>query len=118
MKEAVIQDWVAALRSGRYKQCFGYLHSDSGYDALGVLCDLYDPDSWIVNTTNAKGETIYECRAAENDGSTFTLPFVVERWSGVDEHMQHKMIELSDKHRMPFTALANIIESMFNNEKD
>ncbi len=32
--------WVAALRSGEYKQTHGTLHNDGGFCCLGVLCDI------------------------------------------------------------------------------
>ena len=39
--------WVAALRSGRYKQGDGLLRSrNDEYCCLGVLCDVYDPSRW------------------------------------------------------------------------
>lgn len=33
--------WVAALRSGEYKQGHEHLRVDDSYCCLGVLCDLY-----------------------------------------------------------------------------
>lgn len=32
--------WIAALRSGDYRQVQGYLHNEGGFCCLGVLCDL------------------------------------------------------------------------------
>lgn len=34
--------WVAALRSGEYKQTAGALHDQHGYCCLGVLCEVAD----------------------------------------------------------------------------
>jgi hypothetical protein len=34
--------WVAALRSGEYKQIKGNLKTSSGYCCLGVLCEIDD----------------------------------------------------------------------------
>ena len=31
---------VAALRSGKYKQCTGALRKDDGFCCLGVACDV------------------------------------------------------------------------------
>lgn len=33
-------DWLAALRSGKYKQSGGWLKSPDGYCCLGVLCEI------------------------------------------------------------------------------
>ena len=38
---SVKQQWIAALRSGEYKQGRWALRTDSGYCCFGVLCDLY-----------------------------------------------------------------------------
>lgn len=37
--------WVAALRSGKYKQAQGVLHNYHGYCCLGVACELYRQDT-------------------------------------------------------------------------
>jgi len=41
MNPKVKARWVAALRSGEYKQIEGSLKKDGGFCCLGVLCDLY-----------------------------------------------------------------------------
>jgi|SRR5712671_2579910 len=38
--------WVAALRSGKYRQGEGYLQKDGRFCCLGVLCDLLDDKDW------------------------------------------------------------------------
>ncbi len=41
MKPEIKQKWVAALRSGKYKQGRGCLRRHDSYCCLGVLCDLH-----------------------------------------------------------------------------
>lgn len=43
MNKKIKEDWVKALRSGKYKQGKGELHNkeDNTFCCLGVLCDLY-----------------------------------------------------------------------------
>lgn len=41
MNPGVKKKWVAALRSGKYKQTIGNLKTSEGYCCLGVLCDLH-----------------------------------------------------------------------------
>jgi hypothetical protein len=41
MNESVKARWVAALRSGKYKQTKEHLKDRQGYCCLGVLCDIY-----------------------------------------------------------------------------
>lgn len=54
LKPEVTEKWLAALRSGKYKQGRKTLRSDEGYCCLGVLCDVLIKDgtvnaSWSVN---------------------------------------------------------------------
>lgn len=46
MREVTVEEWVAALRSGKYRQTKGYLRDQTGFCCLGVGCDLADPDLW------------------------------------------------------------------------
>lgn len=38
--------WIAALRSGKYKQAKGLLKSNTGFCCLGVACDLINQNTW------------------------------------------------------------------------
>ena len=40
MKQEIKEKWIAALRSGEYRQTKGRLHDANGYCCLGVLTDL------------------------------------------------------------------------------
>ncbi len=40
MKKELKERWIAALRSGEYKQGNSYLRHDNNYCCLGVLCDI------------------------------------------------------------------------------
>lgn len=40
MHEKLFNDWVSALRSGKYNQGYGYLKTKNGYCCLGVLCKV------------------------------------------------------------------------------
>ncbi len=45
-KEELRATWIAALRSGDYKQTDGSLCSDGKYCCLGVLCDVSGLGKW------------------------------------------------------------------------
>lgn len=47
MKKELKERWVAALRSGEYKQTREYLCDEQGWCCLGVLCNLVDKNKWI-----------------------------------------------------------------------
>jgi hypothetical protein len=56
MNPEVKARWVAALRSGEYKQGKGALRLNNKFCCLGVLCDLYGDD--------------YDALSAHNDGTS------------------------------------------------
>lgn len=39
-------NWIAALRSGKYRQSTCYLNTANGFCCLGVACDIVDPTTW------------------------------------------------------------------------
>src|SRR5271165_2259693 len=100
MKKHVMKKWVAALRSGKYKQTRGRLHNKrgGGYCCLGVLCEIsgmeFNP----------------------NDGM---IPYSVENWSGLrtrkgscaDTNLRgESLASYNDHSKLSFKAIANIIE--------
>lgn len=61
MNSAVKEKWLAALRSGRYKQGRGALaqHDDDGdmlFCCLGVLCDLYAEEHGVAEAWGEAGD--------------------------------------------------------------
>lgn len=63
--------WVAALRSGKYKQGKGYLQRTPGkFCCLGVLCNVIDPAGW---------------KGLKYDGRAATLPDSVQEMCGINE---------------------------------
>lgn len=70
MDQAVKAKWVAALRSGEYKQAKGALKDGGGFCCLGVLCDLHSKE-----TGRAWDDGRY--LGAEKD-----LPDEVREWAG------------------------------------
>lgn len=41
-----IEEWIAALRSGEYKQTIETLKDDKGFCCLGVACDISKVSEW------------------------------------------------------------------------
>lgn len=46
MKPELKENWIKALRSGKYTQTSNHLRVNDGYCCLGVLCDVLDPKKW------------------------------------------------------------------------
>jgi hypothetical protein len=72
--------WVAALRSGDYKQGRGQLRKNDRYCCLGVLCDLHRIETglgkWIVDTYKTDKSAA---------GIRDYLPQTVVQWAGLEE---------------------------------
>ena len=47
--------WVAALRSGKYEQGRGLLLKDDKFCCIGVLCDIINPTDWVYSSTIGPG---------------------------------------------------------------
>lgn len=80
-----IAAWVAALRSGDYRQAKGYLRREIdqgkvGYCCLGVACDISGAGQW----DGAAGFSDADSDDDEPDFSNTELTSGVERWLGID----------------------------------
>lgn len=95
--------WVAALRSGNYKQGVGTLRSDSGkFCCLGVLCDVADPTKWKLRA-NMIDQTY--------DGySVGILESELREEFGLSMSQAGHLMTLNDSGNQSFTKIADYIE--------
>lgn len=101
--------WVAALRSGEYKQGKGTLRDGDRYCCLGVACDLYRKHGGGPDWGNPKfGRYEYYL------GYEASLPSKVLDWLGLSCHVgsyrSNSLVELNDNGQN-FEEIANLIES-------
>src|SRR3954467_3257157 len=81
--------WVAALRSGEYKQTKSYLHDEQGYCCLGVLCDLAVKDGLIAEPRKLSDNRFLYDRTngtnVDNHGDVgyAVLPRKIREWAGL-----------------------------------
>lgn len=68
--------WVAALRSGEYKQDIGYLRREGKYCVLGVACDLAVKDNIITQIKCCDGSYSY-------DSHSYLPSNKVQEWIGL-----------------------------------
>lgn len=130
MNRENIQKWVDALRSGEYKQGFGYLNQadkrgESRYCCLGVACEVAIRNGLQLD----KSDSMDGCRKVRttNGGSSFhryyynnhscDLPYAVARWLGIDRDMQFHyqnsfqgFVGLNDGLELSFSEIADLIE--------
>ena len=112
MNPEIKAQWVAALRSGEYKQGRGQLrNTDDEYCCLGVLCDLAvkaGVTEWVFSLES----TSYGCGAYE---ATVVPPPEVRKW---DEHpglsyrfSGKSLIVQNDFAGKSFLEIADLIEA-------
>lgn len=123
-RETLIKDWVAALRSGQYKQTTGFMRTSEGYDPFGVLCDVFDPNGWTLYPAedmaeNLKGKKVYQFKAREdNAGSTWMITQAICRKLQLDPEVERDLVMLNDRHRYSFDYIADYIERTLLNGKE
>jgi hypothetical protein len=109
VNQEVKDQWVAALRSGEYKQGKGVLHRKVGgedqFCCLGVLCDLAVKAG--VTTVDASDDynLIY---GPEDDRNTAYPPADVVEWAGLksaNPYVPFEHEEWPDQKTAPLTAL-------------
>lgn len=84
MKPEIKEKWLAALKSGKYKQGKHALcrtnDDEKSFCCLGVLCDLH-------RKTKKKKGFIWQQSDSKNDlmynGSASYLPIEVQKWAGI-----------------------------------
>jgi hypothetical protein len=98
--------WVAALRSGNYKQIKAGLRKGDNFCCLGVLCDIVNPDGW-TDKVNALGYRDFQFVGDHNDCE---LPATLRVKVGIPVGMILPLISMNDSQSKPFTEIADYIE--------
>jgi hypothetical protein len=107
MNKEIKAKWVAALRSGEYKQASGVLRDSSNrFCCLGVLCNLHAQSHPKV----AAGQIDPQWYLDQSK----CLPPVVERWANISEAAQTELAKRNDgaagRKRHTFAEIADYIE--------
>ena len=126
--------WIAALRSGNYKQGHHTLHTeDNCFCALGVLCDLYAQDfdcKWETQQTlmgtHSHFVTVMALPHEFMNGEKFYSVAVpqspISNWAGMQANpwlyvttkegvrTEFHMSEINDKLELTFAEIADLIE--------
>lgn len=109
MNQDIKQKWVAALRSGEYKQGVGMLKLRDGddllYCCLGVLCDITHPDGWLKLPASGPSEVW------EQFGNTAFVPWEIRREVGATESELWPLVDMNDRRPSDtFAQIADYIE--------
>lgn len=108
MHKNVKEKWIAALRSGKYKQGRNNLNNNGAYCCLGVLCEVY-----LENCDEPKIEKRTEIgydNLVFYGGWSAGLPDEVHVWSGLSNLSPSQLIYLNDKANKSFAEIADYIE--------
>ena len=122
MKQEIADKWVAAMRSGKYKQGLWGLKmphkGDHRYCCLGVLCELAVEEGVIEAPKlrqNEKGY-IYGTGSGSHSRSGLDLPLAVKEWAGmstfhglVSDEPYSSLMRLNDEGQ-EFDTIAEVIE--------
>lgn len=115
MNAEVKAKWVAALRSGEYKQAVRCLRSEDGFCCLGVLDDIHAKEigaEWRESGLTEGGKVTYGYL-----GDDAILAPRVTLWAGMDMNSPYfiedgQTIELTvlNDNGTPFTEIADLID--------
>lgn len=95
--------WLAALRSGKYKQGRNALRpTDDRFCCLGVLCDVVAPKKW---DKRALDESL-----TSHDGQNELPTHAVRERAGIPFEALYDLATKNDSERCKFTIIANWIE--------
>lgn len=90
MKKEIKKKWVAALRSGKYKQVKNALHVEKkGFCCLGVLTDIYMKEKGIEEGWRVSGKSFvtgaceFKLTKKGEYETCAVLPEKVSRWAGL-----------------------------------
>jgi hypothetical protein len=106
--------WVAALRSGKYKQGHNVLRSATNqFCCLGVLCDIL-PDELVK--WNREKDYCYEAEMPSNGKlggrSATSLPDALEDDLGLnDRTIINRLMNMNDTQGKTFDEIADYIET-------
>ncbi len=116
MNGGIAKAWSAALRSGKYAQGTNVMRSPDGarFDALGVLCDLYDPNGWSRGPAASRE---HPTPGLQYKGSHHVLPGRVMEWAGLADPRVETMEGLSlaemNDNGSTFEQLADVIDAQW-----
>ena len=115
MREDFKKEWVAALRSGEYKQGYGELKNNTGeYCCLGVACDLLVKKG-LAKEQTSNGLNVYAL-SNDNDLDWSVLPKSIANYLGLSKDPDiivdgeaHCISGVNDEGKT-FSEIATLIE--------
>jgi hypothetical protein len=114
-REEARKEWIAALRSGEYKQITGYLAARGGYCCLGVACHIFADRLELQRAEHLypQGKTITFNESARTlpDSVIALLGLYSEGGSSSYESDRKSLVELNDNAGYTFAVIADALET-------
>lgn len=120
MDQALKSRWVAALRSGEYKQATGVLKSAEGrgFCCIGVLCDVVAPEGWEThshkeapwNPDSSKEVVSFENPVAGSEQGVTLNADALARF-GMSMACLDLLVEFNDSQGKNFSQIADWIDA-------
>lgn len=110
---SIKEDWIKALRSGKYKQGTGCLRKGNEYCCLGVLCEVLDlefiplyveDDLFADIEREIDNKLLYGIQG--NEGG---IPHNILRTRKIKINQDY-FVELNDGREFSFEQIANVLE--------
>lgn len=105
MKKELRDKWVAALRSGEYKQVVGSLKTNDGYCCLGVLCEVAN-----IEQPGPRLDGRYLFYDSKNMANGAILMDNLLMDLGVTSDFNRVFTSMNDNERRSFDYIADYIE--------
>lgn len=113
MNTDIKTEWIAALRSGKYKQGRGKLRVDDKFCCLGVLCDLYDNKNWFdTKEIHIFGQGSIYSYSLDNTVNRNFLPYHVQKGLQLKYEDTVELAQMNDDGKT-FDEIADHIEENF-----
>lgn len=111
-KDNLIEDWIKALRSGKYKQGTGYLCKNDKYCCLGVLCEIAKQKGIDISREKIEIGLGHYCYAYDNNRDWLPPILAKAIFNGSSDETD-KLSILNDHHEQTFPQIAEYIEKAF-----
>lgn len=111
MKTITKQDWIDALRSGKYKQASGRLKGPDGFCCLGVACEL--AEIWPAKTLGNSEPLITSKlpkQVLDMLGGYTNAEYDQRIPVGAGEISTNALSNMNDVSRLTFMQLADVLE--------
>ncbi len=115
MSQEIKEQWVRALRSGKYEQTNGILceekNGKEGFCCLGVLFDIAGGEvggEW-KKFENVWGNARWHAKVDDETNSGF-VPIKFKQFVKLSQKAQNRLVELNDTNGKSFNEIADWIE--------